>query len=198
MLNWFESNHMQANPNKFQFIIFNKEKTNVPVAITNNTVLNPPDGCRWVHPQWKHMFSAPGTMSVKIYNCQWHLNCIEVKASTHTVRLNGLTMGCLLIKGGIPRPVVWSQLSYLYWEVQDELHHSVPSSVCVGYFMSGEICMSETWKTYNWFRQHKKMPCGCCNHCRQGLSPCQVKSEGIKQLVKRLEEPRFPATLASY
>ena len=37
---------MQANPKKFQSIIFDKEKANVPVAITNNTVLNPLGSCK--------------------------------------------------------------------------------------------------------------------------------------------------------
>ncbi len=46
MLNWFESNYMTANRNKFQFIIFDKQKTNVHVAITNNTVLIPLDSCK--------------------------------------------------------------------------------------------------------------------------------------------------------
>ncbi len=41
MLNWFESNYMEANLNKFQFIIFHKKKTNVPVAITKNTSVEP-------------------------------------------------------------------------------------------------------------------------------------------------------------
>ena len=33
LLNWFESNYMQANPNKFQFIIFDKHNSNVPVVL---------------------------------------------------------------------------------------------------------------------------------------------------------------------
>ncbi len=37
---------MQADPNEFQFIIFDKEKTNVTVTITNNAVLNPLDWCK--------------------------------------------------------------------------------------------------------------------------------------------------------
>ncbi len=45
LLNWFESNYMQANPNKFQFVIFDKHNSNIPAAITSNTVLNPLDLC---------------------------------------------------------------------------------------------------------------------------------------------------------
>ncbi len=47
---------MQGNPNKFQFIIFNNEKTNVRVVISNNTVLNPLDSCKLLGRQL--MFSS--------------------------------------------------------------------------------------------------------------------------------------------
>ncbi len=46
MLKWFESNYMHVNPNTFQLIIFDKQKTNAPVAISSNTVLNPLDSCK--------------------------------------------------------------------------------------------------------------------------------------------------------
>ncbi len=37
---------MQTNPNKFQFIIFNKHNINVPVAVTSNMALNPLDSSK--------------------------------------------------------------------------------------------------------------------------------------------------------
>ncbi len=37
---------MQANPNKFQLIIFDKHNSNVPVAISSNTLLSPLDSCK--------------------------------------------------------------------------------------------------------------------------------------------------------
>ena len=40
MLNWFDSNYLQANPNKFQFIIHNNVPNNCSLSI-NNVTLKP-------------------------------------------------------------------------------------------------------------------------------------------------------------